>query len=192
MEQIRSFIAIELPPEVKSFLAAVQSRLKRESRAPVKWVDPAIMHLTLKFLGNVNADVVGNITAALEEACRGVAPIRLGINSLGVFPSPGRVRVVWVGLSGDIEKLGLLQKRVDAALSPLGYESESRPFTPHHTLARVREEASPAERQRLGDLVTGIVAETAPVFSVDAVHLMKSQLTREGPIYSRLASLSLR
>jgi len=192
MEEIRSFIAIELPSEVKSSLAAIQSRLKAESRAAVKWVDPAIMHLTLKFLGNIEAGAVGKITAALEEACRGVAPFRLGINGLGVFPNPRRVQVVWVGLSGDIEKLGLLPKRIDAALAPLGFKAEARPFTAHLTLARVREEAGPAERQRLGELVTGTLAERTAGFHVDAVYLMKSQLTRNGPIYSRLASVSLK
>jgi 2'-5' RNA ligase len=150
------------------------------------------MHLTLKFLGNVSSDAVAGITAALGEACRGVAPFRIEIDGLGVFPSPGRVRVVWVGLSGDIEKLALLQQRVDAALAPLGYPGESRPFTPHLTLARVREEAGPEERQRLGALVAATEAERSVGFPVDAVHLMKSQLTRTGPVYSRLASVTLK
>jgi 2'-5' RNA ligase len=192
MEQLRSFIAIELPPGVKSALALVQSRLKSGSRLPVKWVDPAIMHLTLKFLGNISSGAVAGITAALEQACRGVAPFRLEINELGVFPNPRHVQVVWVGLSGDVEKLGLLQKRIDTGLSPLGYRSESRPFTPHLTLARVREEARPEDRQRLGELVAGAATERGDGFPVDVVHLMKSQLTSNGPIYSRLASVSLK
>jgi 2'-5' RNA ligase len=192
MESIRSFIAIELPPEVQASLGRTQSRLRTDARAPVKWVDPAIMHLTLKFLGNVNAGDIGNLTSALEEACRGVAPFQLQISGLGVFPSPRRVQVVWVGLSGDVEKLGTLQKRIDAKLAPLGFKAESRAFTPHLTLARVREEARPEERQHLGELVAGTAAEHTDSFTVDAVHLMKSQLMRSGPIYSRLASIMLK
>ncbi len=191
MEAIRSFIAIELPGEVKSSLAGIQSRLKSGSRAPAKWVDPAIMHLTLKFLGYVKGDDVGSIIKALEEACRGVSPFHLEMSGLGVFPNPRSVRVVWAGLTGDIEKLGLLQKRIDAALAPLGFKAEERPFTPHLTLARVREDARPEERQKLGELVDGTVAPDLS-FHVDAVHLMKSQLMRTGPVYTRLASVVLK
>jgi len=192
MEAIRSFIAIELPAEVKQALGKIQAQLKSGSRAPVKWVDPAILHLTLKFLGYVDAGVIGNITSALEESCRGVAPFQLGVNGLGVFPNPRRVQVVWVGLTGELEKLAALQKRIDTVLTPLGFRAEARPFTPHLTLARVREEAGPEERQRLGELVASITLEPAGSFTVDAVHLMKSQLTRTGPIYTRQASVTLK
>lgn len=192
MDAIRSFIAIELPGEVKSSLARIQDQLKSGSRAPAKWVDPAKMHLTLKFLGYVDASVVRNITTALEEACRGISPFRLEMNGLGVFPNPRSVRVVWVGLRGDLDKLSLLQKRIDSVLAPLGLRAEERPFTPHLTLARVREEARPEERQKLSELVTGIAAMPAHGFSVDAVHLMKSQLTRTGPVYTRLACVVLK
>ena len=192
MEQIRSFIAIELPAEIKLSLGRIQSQLKPGSRAPVKWVDPAIMHLTLKFLGYVDAGIISKITAALEEACRGPAPFRLGIDGLGVFPSQRRVQVVWIGLTGELESLGRLQKSIDAALAPLGFQAESRPFSPHLTLARVREEATPDERQSLGQLISGITPDCTGIFNVNAVHLMKSQLTRSGPIYTRLASIKLR
>jgi len=192
MEAIRSFIAISLPEEVKSSLARMQAGLKSGSRAPVKWVDPAMMHLTLKFLGNVDAGIIGGVAAALGEACRGIAPFRLEMDGPGVFPNPRSVRVVWAGLGGELEKLNLLQQHIDAALAPLGFRAEARSFTPHLTLARVRDEARPEERQRLGELVTGAAAAPGHSFNVDAVHLMKSQLMRTGPVYTRLASVSLK
>ena len=125
MEQIRSFIAIELPPQVKSSLAAIQSRLKAGSCAPVKWVDPAIMHLTLKFLGYVKADAIGGVTSALKEACRGAAPLQLRIDGTGVFPGPRRVQVVWVGLDGDIA--GLAQLQPGSACAVGGGETRASP-----------------------------------------------------------------
>jgi 2'-5' RNA ligase len=192
MEEIRSFIAIELPQEVKLALAQLQNRLKSGSRAPVKWVDPDIIHLTLKFLGNIAPGITGRITAALEEASRGVHPFHLEITELGVFPNARRVQVVWVGLTGAVERLSQLQKLIDTGLAPLGFKAETRPSTPHITLARVRDQATPDERQNLGQLISGIHLEIGGSINVEAVHLMRSQLTREGPVYTRISSVTLK
>lgn len=191
MEEIRSFIAIELPREFKLSLARLQEQLKSGSQAPVKWVDPDIIHLTLKFLGNIDSVITGRITAALWEATRGIHPFRVEMGGPGVFPNPGRVQVVWVGLTGEVDKLGQLQRSIDAGLVPLGFKPESRSFTPHLTLARVRDGATPDQRQGLGRLITGIRFQPAGSIKVDTVHLMRSQLTREGPVYTRISSVSL-
>jgi 2'-5' RNA ligase len=191
MEEIRSFIAVELPREIKLMLARIQDELKSGGRAPVKWVDPDIIHLTLKFLGNIPVDTIDNLTAAIREACRGVPPFRVEVGGLGVFPNPRRVQVVWVGLAGDIENLAQLQKCIDSALVPLGFTPESRPFTPHLTLARVRDRAAPAQKQELGRIVAAARFEDVESLRVDAVHLMKSQLTPEGPVYDRISSITL-
>jgi 2'-5' RNA ligase len=191
MEQIRAFIAVELPPDFKLALARLQDKLKSGGRAPVKWVEPDNIHLTLKFLGNIDAALIDRVTGVMQEAARGVHPFRVEMGGLGVFPGPGRVRIVWVGLTGDVAKLTQLQKGLDAALAPLGFTPESRPFTPHLTLARVRDNASPEQRQDLGRLVTATRFEVPGSIKVDAVHLMRSQLTREGPVYTRLSSLTL-
>jgi 2'-5' RNA ligase len=192
MEQIRSFIAIELPRELKLELDRLEDQLASGSRAPVKWVDPANMHITLKFLGDISHGMTGRITSAIEEAARETQPFHLEAGGLGVFPNPRRVQVVWVGLGGETDSLNRLQKRIESGLNPLGFKAESRPFTPHLTLARVRERAMPDERQALGQLIesTGFTAECK--FQVDYVHLMRSQLTREGPIYSRIGSVLLK
>ena len=192
MEQIRSFIAVELPGELKLELTRLQDRLKAESQAPAKWVDPDSIHLTLKFLGNIDPPMAGKITAVLEEAARGIHPFRLALGRPGVFPNERRVQVVWVGLTGDIESLGHLQRRIESGLGALGFAKESRPFTPHLTLARLRDRATPEERQRIGQLVAGTEAPTGHDIEVNAVHLMRSQLTREGAVYSRLSSVTLK
>jgi 2'-5' RNA ligase len=192
MVQIRSFIAIELPGEVKRELVRLQEELRLGSRTSVRWVDTNNIHLTLKFLGDIDENITGRITAILEEVASGTSPFRLEIGGLGVFPNPRRVQVVWVGLSGDIEKLGQLQKRIESGLVPLGFAAESRSFTPHLTLGRVRDRATTEERQDLGRLIEGMRFESGAGLKVDSVNLMKSQLTREGPIYSRLSSVELK
>jgi len=191
MEQIRSFIAIELPDELKQELSQLQAKLKSGVQSWVKWGDPYGIHLTLKFLGNIAINRTGEITKAMEEAAKGTAPFHLKVKQLGVFPNLRRVQVVWVGVSGEVDKLGQLQQRIESNLFHLGFAKESRSFTPHLTLARLRDQASSDERQRLGQLIASTSFESAHSIEVAAVNLMKSQLTREGAIYSRISSIKL-
>ncbi|MFC1970818.1 RNA 2',3'-cyclic phosphodiesterase [Chloroflexota bacterium] len=192
MERIRSFIAIELPGDLKLALARIQERLKSGSQTPVKWVDPYSIHLTLKFLGDIGTDMVGKITTAMEAAVHGMSPFQLEAKGLGAFASLKRVQVVWVGVSGEVYRLSRLQQRIESCLTPLGFVTESRPFKPHLTLARLRDRAKPDERQDLGQLIAGISFETAYIIDVAALHLMKSQLTRDGAVYSRISSVGLK
>jgi len=191
MEQIRSFIAVELPDEVKSELVQLETRLQSGGRLGAKWVDPNSIHLTLKFLGNIAADRVEGITGVMEESARGISPFRLEVKGLGVFPNLKRVQVAWVGVSGEADKLVQLQSRLESNLAPLGFAPERRRFTPHLTLARVRSQTSPDERQRLGQLIADATFEATHPIDVEAISLMKSQLTREGAIYSRIGSVRL-
>jgi 2'-5' RNA ligase len=192
MEQVRSFIAIELPDEVKSGLAQLQAQLKTGKQPPVKWVNTYSIHLTLKFLGNIAVDKISEITGAMEAAAQGISPFHLEVKDLGVFPNLRRVQVVWVGVSGEVDQLSRLQQGIESNLSPLGFTPESRPFTPHLTLARLREQASPNERQSFGQLIASTRFEAVYDFSVDSINLIKSQLTREGAIYSRISSVKLK
>ncbi len=191
MEQIRSFIAIELPDELKVGLTQLEARLKSNRQPWVKWVDPNSIHLTLKFLGDVVRDSVDEISRMIEEAAQGIPPFQLEVNGLGVFPNLKRVQVAWVGLSGEVDKLGQLQQRIESNLARLGFAPESRAFTAHLTLARLGNRASLDERQKFGQLIADTKFETNYVIRVDAISLMRSQLTREGAIYSRISSVKL-
>ena len=192
MEQIRSFIAIELPGEVKQALTGLQEKLKTAGSAPVRWVDTDNIHLTLKFLGDIDSGITGGITAALEAAARGTHPFSVAVSELGVFPNPSRVQVVWVGLTGELDKLNQLQKRIEDGLIPLGFKAEGRAFTPHLTLARVRDYAGPDARQQLGQLIGKTRIDAKCIIKVNSVQLMRSQLTREGPIYTRISTIELK
>jgi len=190
MEQIRAFIAIELPDELKVGLGQIESQLKSEEQSWVKWVDPNSVHLTLKFLGNIAIDRTGEITRAIEEAARGIPPFRLEVRDLGVFPNLKRVQVAWVGLSGEVDKLSQLQQRLESNLERLNFTPESRKFTPHLTIARLRDRASLDERQRFGQIISSTKFK-AVIIKVDAISLMRSQLARTGAIYSRLSMVGL-
>jgi 2'-5' RNA ligase len=191
MEQIRSFIAIELPDELKVKIGQLKARLQLDRQPWVKWVDPASIHLTLKFLGNIAIDRTGEIIRAMEEATQVVPPFQLEVKDLGVFPNLKRVQVAWVGIMGETDKLGQLQQRLDSNLALLGFAPESRPFTPHLTLARLRNQAPLDEQKKFGQIIVGTKFE-AGIIKVDAISLMKSQLTRGGAIYSRISSARLK
>ncbi len=191
MEQIRTFIAIELPDELKAKLGQLETRLQSGRQTWLKWVEPDSIHLTLKFLGNIATDRTGEILRAMAEATKTGSPFQLEIKDLGVFPNLRRVQVVWVGISGEIDKLGQLQQRLDSNLTQLGFAPESRPFTAHLTLARLRNQASLDERKEFGQLIAGTKFEAGTI-KVDIISLMRSQLTREGAIYSRIGAAKLK
>jgi len=192
MEPIRAFIAIELPGQIKVALSQLQGSLRTSKNASVKWVNPEGIHLTLKFLGNVDEAEIPELTKALSEAVRGVAPFSLQLGDPGAFPGNQAPRVVWVGVEGDMEPLRTLHNNIDRVLTPLGFPPEKRAFSPHLTLGRVREEASPGEKRRLGENVTALKTEAKLPFEVESLSLMRSKLTREGALYSCLASFTLR
>lgn len=191
MEQIRSFIAVELPDPVKESLSSLKDRLRPAEHPYVKWVETEGIHLTLKFLGNIAQERVPQIIGAIAEASQGVSPFQIQIGGLGAFPSLQRPQVIWVAIIGEVERLITLQRGIDQALVSLGFTPESRPFTPHLTLGRLRERASPGGRKRIGDLMTDTKFEGGPAMEVSEISLMRSRLTPKGAIYSRIASVRL-
>ena len=190
---IRSFIAIELPDEVKRELAQLSRELGKAKYPFVKWVDTENIHLTLKFLGNIPPGQVAGITRAMERAARGKSPFQLGISRLGAFPGVSQPRVIWIGIGGETDRLLELQRNVDSVLVPLGFvpEKEKQSFVPHLTIARVRESASTDDKKALGRLLASTRFDSRGHIAVDSIKLMRSQLTPQGPIYSLLSTVAL-
>ena len=191
-QTIRSFIAIELPEAVKTGLQQLQTELALPRYSFVKCVAPQGIHLTLKFLGNISAQKVTEITRVMEQASQGVSSFQLQITEVGAFPNMRRPRVVWVGIKGEVDKLVSWQQRLDEGLVPLGFAKEARPFTPHLTLARLRDNCSPEDRLRFGEMFAGAHAEVDYKFTVTSLNLMRSQLLPKGAVYSRLAEVKLK
>ena len=191
MEKIRAFIAIELPEEVKADLSSVQGRLKPEQHPYVKWVSAAGVHLTLKFLGNIDPEKVSPIAEAMAQATQKASPFRLEVGALGAFPNLRRPQVIWVAVGGEVEKLASLHRGIDQSLVALGFPQESRSFTPHLTLGRLRESASAEERRRIGEALLAAKGEGVVPFQVTELSLMRSTLTPKGAIYNRICSIQL-
>jgi 2'-5' RNA ligase len=204
MEQIRCFVAIELPLEIKAELTRLEDSLKSAGIGSAKWVDPLGVHLTLKFLGNVASEKIPEVIETLDKAIQGVSPFSLEIGSLGGFPNRQSPQVIWVGVEGELAKLIELQRRVERELVPLGFPQESRSFTPHLTLARLKGKIPTGEKQQISRRPSSVGAslaerlsqnqragKPAPTFHVEAIHLIRSQLTPRGAIYTPLASLKL-
>ncbi|MEL7562930.1 RNA 2',3'-cyclic phosphodiesterase [Dehalogenimonas sp. 4OHTPN] len=188
---IRAFIAVELPEPVKTELAAFQRRLAAEQAAGIKWVSPNGIHLTLKFLGQAAPGQIEAIRAALATAVEPVPAFELGLSGLGAFPNLRRMNVVWCGLSGGLDRLVELQRAVEAEVSPLGFPAENRAFSPHLTLARLREDVSAEARQALAKKLAGTKFEPDLKIPVEDVSLMQSTLLPRGAEYRCLASFRL-
>ena len=134
---MRLFIAADLPATVRARLGEAQTRLAALP-LDVRWTRPDGIHLTFTFLGEVPADRVDGIRAALQASgCRGMAPVALAARGVGVFPDRGRPRVIWAGVVGDLESARRVKRAIDGALAPVGVAAEERPFQPHLTLGRV-------------------------------------------------------
>jgi len=184
---IRSFIAIDFPQETREKLAAIQEQLK-QSRAGVRWVKPAGIHLTLKFLGNILPAQVDDIAAAAAQVVGEDSPLTLCAGGLGAFPSQRKPRVIWVGLGGEIERLAKIQAGLEKALEPLGFAREGRGFRPHLTIGRVR------DRHRLQALIEAMSTLELPEFNsfdADEIILYKSDLRPTGAIYTKLHRMPL-
>lgn len=190
-ESVRAFVAVKMAPQAEEELARLQQRLAR--RVPdraVKWSRTDQIHLTLKFLGNVTRDRIPGLQASAREACRVTGPFRLRLSAPGTFPNPRRPRVIWAGLSGDLDRLRRLQVAVDGACEGFGAHRESREFHPHLTLGRV---AKGAERQ--GSAIAEALASVGPYptseWMVREIFLVRSHLGSQGATYEDLAVFPL-
>jgi len=184
---MRTFIAIEIPSEIKAALAALQTDLRRAD-ADVSWTKPENIHLTLKFLGEVAEERIVEI----EKVCLTLGdeshPFSLRLNDTGVFPNTRQPRVLWAGLSGDIESAAEMQTRLDEMLLLIGFEREEKKFQPHLTIGRLKSNKKTRELLALAD------AHQLPALSFDVseIVLMKSELHPAGARYTPMARASLR
>ena len=191
MDVVRSFIDIDLPAGVRAELTSLEDKLKARRHPFVKWVDPENIHLTLKFLGDVASDSMPQIVEAMSRLAKSHSTFKLQVAGTGAFPNWQRPQVVWVGVGGELDRLNSLQKGLESVLSPLGFPSESRPFSAHLTVGRLRDRVTPDDRRRFAGFAQTVEFKTSLSFEVSTIRLMRSQLTPAGPIYSELAAAKL-
>ena len=181
-ELIRAFIAAEISPEVRDHLTAAQAVLKRLP-CRIGWVAPHNIHLTLIFLGDIFSDRLADVTTIMDTAATAAKPVHGEARSLGIFGNPRHPRVIWAGLTGNLEPLLKVQAEMTTALKTRGFYLEDRPFSPHLTLGRFRAAKGAAE---LGEALGKYRETTFGCFTVDRLMLMRSRLTSNGPAYETL------
>ena len=184
---IRTFVAVELDDSVKAHIAAAIDRLRGKQIDNLRLVRPEGVHLTLKFLGDIDADRVPAVAQAMSQVAARHALFALTLGAPGVFPNANRARVLWIGVDGDLEPLKLLQAGVEDALTAIDFPPEKRGFNPHLTIGRMRHRASRSDRNRAADALSSLrLPENQPI-AVNAISLMKSALLPDGAIYERIA-----
>jgi 2'-5' RNA ligase len=182
---VRTFIAIELPQEVREYLESRQTDLA-SAGGDVKWVRPDDIHLTLAFLGNVPVEEIAAVAAAVRGAAAGMEPIRLRAGGAGCFPPRGRPRVVWIGIEEPTGALARLQGAVARATERFAEKPERREYKAHLTVGRVRGGRGAEE---LSEAVAALADAEGPEFEAAEVVIFESVLAREGPTYMPLASV---
>lgn len=179
---IRTFVALDLPPEVQADLGTFCAPLQQLD-APVSWIRPHRVHLTLKFLGNVAPSRMEAIGAALGLVAENTRPFSLRPAGCGAFPSLREMRVVWIGVQGDLVALTALQQCVEDALQPLGFPKDHRPFRAHLTIGRVK---GRRHLKALQDMLVARQDYQGVVFDVSELVLYKSDLKPDGAQYTPL------
>jgi 2'-5' RNA ligase len=194
---IRAFLAVELSQELRAELATVQQELKRKIEPEmtrttrISWVQPASIHLTIKFLGDMDDQVIDPLLVAVEQAIGNQPAVNVPLDRLGAFPRPKSSRVLWVGPSENWERgaearrMAEIHGAIEQACEGLGFHRETKPFSPHLTLARIR-----VGERHVGVALTQSGVLDRPISSgslaVESVVLMQSELRPTGSFYTRL------
>jgi RNA 2',3'-cyclic 3'-phosphodiesterase len=176
---VRTFICIDIPASIKTRMEDLQVKLRRAG-GQVSWVRPSNIHLTIKFLGNVAAARLAAVCEGVTRATHTISHFQLGVSGAGAFPSARSPRVLWVGLAETAPDLQLLYENVEDEMFRLGFPRESRPFSPHLTIGRLK---SRENAQRLGEMITAIGFESEG-FDAREVIVMRSSLRPTGAIYT--------
>jgi 2'-5' RNA ligase len=184
---IRTFIALEIPGTIISKIRELQDGIKAYG-LKIRWVRAENIHLTLKFLGDVEEIKIKKIAKAVFKTVEGHSPISIKAKGIGVFPGIRRPRVLWVGLAGQLEALVGLQQTLDENLIMLGFSREERPFKGHLTMGRMKDKI---DVKKLGDALMAFRSFESETFTADQIILYKSELKASGAVYTELASASI-
>lgn len=184
-KSMRAFIAIDFSRELKNEIAAFQEMLRPYAmRGRWKYIDN--FHLTLKFLGEISDSKVKDICNVIDEACSTSEPFILNISKLGMFPGKGNIRVLWLGIGGQTDRLLKLQAKLDILIETLGFEREKRPFTPHITIGQ-----DIVFSKNFDEIKRDFTPERFEQIKVDRVLLVKSEQMGNKRVYTPVYESSL-
>jgi 2'-5' RNA ligase len=184
---MRAFIAINLPVSVRQDLGEIVARI-RHAGPPARWVPPENLHVTIKFLDEIHQEQIRPILGALTLATGDHHPFELRLGGFGFFPNERKARIFWTGIESGFDTLKSLARDIDHQTAALGFSLETRPFSAHITLARLRE-PGPADRLAKAAAHIPYLSQMIPVAQID---LMRSVLSPQGASYSVVDSVPLR
>ena len=189
---MRLFVGVEISPQAATGAMALIEELRRRAErlaphARITWIPGERLHMTVRFIGNVDDAKAEAIRTALEPPLT-VAPFELVLAGSGAFPRAGAPRVLWVGVAVGGEALGGVEREVTARLQQVGVAPEPRDYRPHLTLARIRDAAGLASSRLCEGLADRMVGTTR----IEAITLFESRLSAKGPTYAALQSTPLR
>lgn len=188
---MRVFLAVEIFGHAATALDQAAGRLSSLRLRGVRVVPTGNIHLTLRFLGDMDSEQVAAVAEALSQVADRHSGSTFYLGETGAFPNHTRPRVLWVGLAGDVSPLLRLHEEIEQSLSALGFEEERRRFTPHLTVARIRERTRPADRKRAFEAwMETPISPCVPV-PIRSVSVMRSVLCSEGAQYRRLGFFDL-
>ncbi|MBA2692971.1 MAG: RNA 2',3'-cyclic phosphodiesterase [Rubrobacter sp.] len=182
---MRLFFAIFPPKEIQKAMSDSASGLR--VAGDVRWVRPENIHLTLKFLDEVSDEKAEKVADFFANVAERHAPLALAPSGFGGFPSERKARVIWIGAKGATETLRALAEDIESECENLGFERESRPFSPHFTLGRARKRFVEIEVEREAETRGAEI----PAFEAKEIHLVKSETKKEGAIYTPLKTFRL-
>jgi RNA 2',3'-cyclic 3'-phosphodiesterase len=190
MDEFRSFIALEIPASLQKDFSHLINRLKTVFTLPVRWVQPGNIHLTLKFMGNISSSTYDSLKMQLKTIFEGFEPVPLTFTGLGFFPNIHNPKVLWVGMELP-EELSARVSLVEQLTRSLGVPPENRSFSPHLTLGRINGEGRSEDNHTMGKIISSVKCDLPSTMVSKYVTLFKSDLTRQGPIYSPLFRVEL-
>ncbi|MBN2318531.1 MAG: RNA 2',3'-cyclic phosphodiesterase [Acidobacteria bacterium] len=183
---MRTFIAIPIPESCLEILEQMQRHLKA-STTEVRWTKISSIHLTLKFLGEVDPAIIPDMGKALADVSKQSRKFNLRLTGLGSFPNEKSPRIVWCGILGDTDVLARLQAEVETVCADFGFAAENRPFRPHLTLGRIKGRKN--LKLLMGCIEKGTDLECG--FRADCLNIYKSVLKPDGAVYTVLETITL-
>lgn len=193
MSEVRAFIAVPIPAEIRTAIQDNTTNLRRALGRPlVRWVPSQNIHLTLKFLGNIDEEKLEPLKIALTRQVAQVQRFTIQFGELGIFPSNDRPRVIWIG-ADTTDNLQILHKAVETAAGKIGCEADHRPFSAHLTIGRFNQRMSNrANRDKIRHAIEATIIPILGNAEVKTVHLYRSELKSSGAVYSKLHSSRLK
>jgi 2'-5' RNA ligase len=188
---LRTFIAVDFQTEILTKIKEIVDYLR--TQAPVdalKWVGRDNLHLTLKFIGEISQDKINRVKALMVDALNTSTAFTLEVKGLGMYPNAKKPRVIWLGIE-NVSGLVDLHKHLDRALSQVDIKPDTRPFSPHLTIARVRKNAAPNQVSLIGETLSQFKVGSLGITQIENVRLYQSELTPQGSIYTPLMTISL-